>query len=54
MDAFVAAVAAGDRSLIRSGAMESLDSHLAVFAAERSRLERRIVAVPPANPAEVQ
>ena len=38
MDAFVAAVAAGDPGLIRSGPRESLASHLAVFAAERARL----------------
>jgi predicted dehydrogenase len=34
---FVAAVATGDRSLIRSGPRESLESHLMAFAAERSR-----------------
>jgi predicted dehydrogenase len=38
MDAFVSAVAAGDPALIRSGARESLASHLSVFAAERARL----------------
>ncbi|MBO4207194.1 Gfo/Idh/MocA family protein [Micromonospora echinofusca] len=37
MAAFVAAVATGDRSLVRSGPRESLDSHRMVFAAERSR-----------------
>jgi predicted dehydrogenase len=36
--AFAAAVASGDRSLIRTGPRESLDSHLMAFAAERSRL----------------
>lgn len=36
--AFVDAVASGDRSLIRTGPRESLDSHLMAFAAERSRL----------------
>jgi hypothetical protein len=35
--AFVDAVATGDRSLIRTGPRESLDSHLMAFAAERSR-----------------
>jgi predicted dehydrogenase len=35
--AFVDAVAAGDATLIRSGARESLESHLMAFAAERSR-----------------
>ena len=38
MDAFVSAVAASDPSLISSDAASSLSSHLAVFAAERSRL----------------
>ncbi|PZF90119.1 Gfo/Idh/MocA family protein [Micromonospora deserti] len=38
MAAFVAAVATGDRSLVRSGPHESLDSHRMAFAAERSRL----------------
>ncbi|MFS8478093.1 MAG: Gfo/Idh/MocA family oxidoreductase [Micromonosporaceae bacterium] len=38
MRAFVGAVATGDRSLVRSGPEESLDSHRMAFAAERSRL----------------
>lgn len=37
MDAFVRAVATGDRSLVRSSPRESLESHLMAFAAERSR-----------------
>lgn len=37
MDAFTAAVATGDRGWVRSGPVESLDSHLAVFAAEDAR-----------------
>lgn len=37
MDAFTAAVATGDRSWVRSDAAESLESHLAVFAAEQAR-----------------
>lgn len=37
IEAFVRAVATGDRRLIRSGPWESLDSHLIAFAAERSR-----------------
>ncbi|MCP2358095.1 putative dehydrogenase [Nonomuraea thailandensis] len=45
MAAFVAAVATGDRSLVRSGPSESLASHLAVFAAERARLTDQIVTV---------
>jgi len=38
MEAFVRAVATGDRSAILSGPKESLESHLMVFAAERARL----------------
>jgi hypothetical protein len=38
MGAFLDAVSAGDRSLVRSGPRESLESHLMAFAAERSRL----------------
>jgi predicted dehydrogenase len=37
MDHFTAAVATGDRGWVRSGPVESLDSHLAVFAAEDAR-----------------
>jgi predicted dehydrogenase len=47
MDAFTAAVATGDRALIKSGPRESLASHLAVLAAERSRLNGTVEAVPP-------
>ncbi|SEL86695.1 Gfo/Idh/MocA family protein [Streptacidiphilus jiangxiensis] len=45
MEAFVAAVAAGDPSLVRSGPRESLLSHLAVLAAERARVEGAVVEV---------
>ncbi|MGA0846642.1 MAG: Gfo/Idh/MocA family protein [Luteolibacter sp.] len=45
MRAFVAAVASGDRSLLYSGAEESLTSHRIVFAAERARIEKRIVSL---------
>jgi predicted dehydrogenase len=38
IDAFVTALATGERSAILSGPRESLASHLAVFAAERARL----------------
>jgi hypothetical protein len=38
MDAFVTALSTGDRAAILSGPRESLASHLAVFAAERARL----------------
>jgi hypothetical protein len=44
MDAFVAAVASGNPDLIRSGARESLASHLTVFAAERARLNGTVEA----------
>ena len=45
MDAFVAAVAAGNPDLIMSGPGESLASHLAVFAAERARLNGTVEPV---------
>jgi predicted dehydrogenase len=35
---FVAALRAGDQTLLKSGAAESLESHLMAFAAEKSRL----------------
>ena len=38
MSAFLDAVSSGDRSLVRTGPRESLESHLMAFAAERSRL----------------
>ena len=38
MSAFLDAVSSGDRSVIRTGPRESLESHLMAFAAERSRL----------------
>lgn len=45
MEHFVAAVAAGDPSRIRSGPAESLETHLMVFAAEEARREGRVVDV---------
>ena len=39
MEAFVGAVASGDRTRILSGPAESLETHLMVFAAEASRRE---------------
>jgi len=45
MYAFVNAVAKNDPSLILSGPQETLESHLMVFAAERARLEGRVVEV---------
>lgn len=47
VDNFLTAVAANDPGLSLSGPRESLESHLMVFAAERSRREGRIVAVDP-------
>jgi predicted dehydrogenase len=38
MSMFLDAVSVGDRSLVRTGPRESLESHLMAFAAERSRL----------------
>jgi predicted dehydrogenase len=45
MDAFTAAVATGHRELISSGPRESLASHLAVFAAERARLNGTVETI---------
>ena len=45
MDAFTAALAADDPTLIESGPEESLETHLAVFAAERSRRARTVESV---------
>src|SRR6476469_12572 len=42
MDAFTRAVETGDAGHILSGALESLESHLTVFAAERSRVLGRV------------
>ncbi len=42
---FVKAVATNDPSLVLSGPQETLESHLMVFAAERSRKEGKIVEV---------
>ncbi|GAA2879696.1 Gfo/Idh/MocA family oxidoreductase [Streptosporangium fragile] len=46
MDAFVRALADGDPAHVRSGPADSLDSHLAVFAAERARHTGTVVTVP--------
>ncbi len=45
MKAFVQAVATGDSSHLLSGPDDTLESHLMVFAAERARLEGRVVPV---------
>jgi predicted dehydrogenase len=50
MDAFVRAVATGDRSHILTGPRASLEAHLAVFAAERARREGVVVTVGGAPP----
>jgi hypothetical protein len=47
MDAFVRAVATGDGSHILSGPRESLEAHLAVFAAERARRTGVVATIPP-------
>ena len=47
MDAFTAAIATGDRALIKSGPLESLASHLAVLAAERARMNGTVETIPP-------
>ena len=46
MQAFVRAVATGDRSHVLSGPQETLETHLMVFAAERARREGRVVSIP--------
>lgn len=45
MENFVNALLANDQSLILTGARESLESHLAVFAAEKARRENRVVEI---------
>lgn len=45
IQAFVSAVSHNDSSKILSGPEETLESHLMVFAAERSRREKRIVVM---------
>jgi predicted dehydrogenase len=45
VDAFLAAVAGGDPSLIASGPRESLASHRVVWAAERARREGTVVTL---------
>ena len=45
MESFVAAVATRDPGKILSGAQESLETHLTVFAAEQARREGRVITV---------
>lgn len=47
MDAFVTALATEDRTAVFSGPRESLASHLAVFAAERARLNGTVETLSP-------
>lgn len=47
MDAFTRAVTTGDRGHILSGPTESLETHVAVFAAERARLHGTVEDVRP-------
>ena len=47
MDAFVRAVATGDRSHVLTGPRASLEAHLVVFAAERARRDGVVVTVSP-------
>lgn len=45
MHSFLAAVAHGDPGLVLSGSVETLETHLIVFAAERARREGRVVSM---------
>jgi len=45
LKAFMYTVATGDTSRILSGAQETLETHLTVFAAEQSRREGKMVEV---------
>lgn len=47
MDAVIAAVAAGDPTLVATSGADALASHRLVFAAERARRERRVVDLVP-------
>ncbi|MEU1249718.1 Gfo/Idh/MocA family protein [Micromonospora arida] len=49
IEAFIAAVATGDRSLVTSGPEESISSHRVVWAAERSRATGNVVELTPAT-----
>lgn len=44
-DSFIKAVAMNNPNLILSGPNESLETHLMVFSAERSRKEKRTISV---------
>lgn len=45
MEAFVDAVRHGDQHRVLSGPVETLETHMMAFAAERSRMEHRVVAM---------
>ena len=49
MDSFVDAVSTGERSYVLTPVQMSLDSHLMAFAAEKSRIENRIVEIEELN-----
>jgi predicted dehydrogenase len=49
MDAFVRAVATGDRSHVLTGPRASLEAHLVAFAAERARQQGVVATVPSAG-----
>jgi predicted dehydrogenase len=49
MDAFVRAVATGDRAHVLSGPRESLAAHLVAFAAERARRTGQVTTVQPVS-----
>lgn len=54
LDSFTTAVATGDPAHILSGPAESLESHLAVFAAERARLSGTVEPVGTSAPGRVR
>ncbi len=45
VDSFIKAVAINNPNLILSGPNESLEAHLMVFSAERSRKEKRTISM---------
>lgn len=45
MDSFIDAVATGDQSKIITGPLETLETHMAVFAAEKSREDNQVVTL---------
>jgi len=45
MDSFIKAVAKNDKKYISTGGIDALDSHLLVFAAEKSRKEKKVIEI---------